>query len=52
MPTLEECRELATYQARVKDWNVSTKWLIKKLNEEFNNMPMSKHLAFILKLFY
>ncbi|KKL72936.1 hypothetical protein LCGC14_2079990, partial [marine sediment metagenome] len=35
MPTLEECRELATYQARVKEWNVSTDWLIKKLHEEF-----------------
>ncbi len=35
MPTLEQCRELATEQARIKEWNVTTKWLIKKLNEEF-----------------
>ena len=38
MPTLEECRELATYQARVKDWNVTTDWLIKKLHEEYNEL--------------
>jgi len=38
MPTLEQCRELATEQARLKEWNVSTDWLIKKLHEEYNEL--------------
>ncbi len=38
LPTLEECRELATEQARIKEWNVSTDWLIKKLHEEYNEL--------------
>ena len=43
MPTLEQCRELATEQARIKEWNVSTKWLIKKLNEEYKELVNAIH---------
>jgi len=38
MPTLEQCREFAIEQARIKEWNVSTDWLIKKLHEEYNEL--------------
>lgn len=35
LPTLEECKELAVKQSVTKDWNNTTKWLLKKLDEEY-----------------
>ncbi len=43
MPTLEQCREIATEQARLKDWNVTTPWLIKKLDEEYKEIVNAIH---------
>ena len=43
MPTLEQCRAIATEQARMKEWNVSTKWLIKKLDEEYKELINAIH---------
>ncbi len=43
MPTLEQCREIATEQARLKEWNVTTPWLIKKLDEEYKEIVNAIH---------
>lgn len=34
MPSLEQCKKLAVFQAKKKKWNNSKKWLNKKFKEE------------------